>query len=272
MKDGSFQLESDNLKGPRPSWRAVVLGSCEGVLLLTNNYSRNDFMLWNPSNKAKTFFRFPYKFEPEKAIYGLAHDPGTNDFKVVIAYDTYYAVYSFNNNSWTDKMDFCYGSWNSDTAISADGVIYWHATSYPEGTDVEFIYFDPRNDEFKTLEKPVNIFKEFGNETMFWLGCVRDCLCLLCYMTFDQTELQIWKKEEGVNDNTWNKLMVIEHEKPMCTLYSPVFLSENNEIVFQLHQLGYFLRITLLTRRLLLNVENVRRLKRKQSEPLELQK
>ncbi|KAL3641887.1 hypothetical protein CASFOL_012702 [Castilleja foliolosa] len=277
-KDGSFQLESGNLKGPRPSWRTVVLGSCDGVLLLTNHYSCKSFMLWNPLTRSKAFFRFQYKFKPEKAIYGLVYIPGTNDFKAVIAYDNYYSVYSFDNKSWNHKCGFRYGSWNFTSTtgiwISADGVSYWLATD-PVSKGVEIIYFDPRDDDFK----PVGVLKEFGDVSKYWLDCVRDCLCLLYYTKFDQTKARMLKKEKGVNNVTWN---VIENEDPMGILFRPVRISEKKSIVLELDRIEWYSgvinytssQVTLIPCResLLLNIEKSRKGKRKQSEALELQK
>ncbi|KAL3641888.1 hypothetical protein CASFOL_012703 [Castilleja foliolosa] len=160
--------------------------------------------------------------------------------------------------------------------ISADGVIYWLATD-PVSKGVEIIYFDPRDDEFKTLEKPVNIIEEFKSVSVFWLDCVRECLCLLCYTTIDNTEVRTWKKEEGGNNVTWK---VIENEEPMGYLCRPVDISEKGMIVFELDRMEWYSeavyydssQVVLVPCResLLLNVEKSRRRKRKQSEPLGL--
>ncbi|GFP85254.1 hypothetical protein PHJA_000669100 [Phtheirospermum japonicum] len=113
------------------------------------------------------------------------------------------------------------------------------------------------------------------------------------HVRLDKTEFRIWKKEKGGDRNTWNERMVIENEKPLSMSFRPVCLLENNKILFQFVEWGRFLacspcektfekfadinhdplsqdKLFLCRESMMLNVENLRRPKRKLSEPLEL--
>ncbi|GFP85253.1 putative F-box protein at1g47790 [Phtheirospermum japonicum] len=231
-ENGQFQHQS-RLECPRPGWHDVCC-VCEGVVLVTD-HSCNTFMLWNPSTRKETMFWFPYKFENWPFKQGLCHDPTTGDFKVVLTSDKYYTVFSCKNNSWAGKRAFQYYSCRRDTdaGIFIDGVIYWVVMDRARNTR-EIIYFDPRDDDFKILEKPENIKDE-----LFYVVCLRGCLSLYYHTRSDKTAVQIWVKEKGRDRNTWNKLMMIENEEP-AEWFRPMCLFENNNILLRLEQWGRF--------------------------------
>ncbi|GFQ01015.1 F-box protein cpr30 [Phtheirospermum japonicum] len=228
---------------PRPGWHNVLC-TCEGVMLLTI-YSRDSyraFMLWNPSTRTESkLFSFPYKFQCRPAKHGLCHDPVTGDFKVVVAFDKHYAVYSCKDDAWSEPMDFRYScEMGATEGVFVDGVIYWVALDGEEEAcqSREIIYFDPKDDGFKKLEKPEDIIQGIGNG-VFNLVVLRGCLCLYGHTRSDKTAIRIWMKEKGQDRNAWTELMMIENEKP-DVWFKPMCLLENNtKILLELEREGF---------------------------------
>ncbi|KAL3620126.1 hypothetical protein CASFOL_035038 [Castilleja foliolosa] len=291
--DVRFQLQS-RLGYPRPGWHNVLC-TCDGVVLLTA-YSRNSyraFMLWNPTTQTEATFLFPYKFQARPAKHGLCHDPVTGEFKVVVACNKHYAVYSCNNNLWSEPRDFPYSCEMGDSeGLFVDGVIYWVALDEEGGfRSREIIYFDPRDDGFKKLEKPESMIR-YKIRKDFDLVVLRGCLCLygvaISDIIWDLTAIRIWIKEEGQDGIAWTELMMIESLhlgvwlRPMCSL-------ENDEILLELETDGFIVynprekmfrevfdnsdsdiqvKMVPCMETLLFPLENIRRPKRKRSKPL----
>ncbi|KAK6122592.1 hypothetical protein DH2020_043675 [Rehmannia glutinosa] len=233
VESRKFQYE-EKLEYPR-GWEDVLC-TCQGVTLLSN-YSYETYMLWNPSTRTESMFSFPYKFDQKyknrfesyPVKYGLCHDPTIDDFKVVIT---------------SEQMD---SGMDSDSGIFVDGAIYW--VGMIDGYyryNREIIYFDPRDDDFKILQKPPKNVKESEE---FSLICLRGCLCLYYYSitsdyTMDDTmdgivddtmdTYKIWIKEKGRDKNSWNKLMTIENVEPTTVWFTPLCLLENNTILIRL--------------------------------------
>ncbi|KAI3459629.1 hypothetical protein Pfo_016292 [Paulownia fortunei] len=206
-----------------PNGWDAVLCSCDCVLLVTD-FSYRTYMLWNPSSQTKTMFWFPYRFYEYPMKHGICHDPTIDDFKVVIASGKYYAVFSCKNKSWTKKKEFSYSSGTgTDSGLFVDGAIYWVST---HKNVREIIYFDPRDDEFKMLQKP----KHVKDSDEFFLVCLRGCLCLYC-KTGDETMVQFWMKEKGRDMNSWNELMTIENVQTPLSLFKPLYFVENKILI-----------------------------------------
>ncbi|KAL3655304.1 hypothetical protein CASFOL_001090 [Castilleja foliolosa] len=281
--DTSFQLES-SLVCPRPGFNDVLC-TCEGVVLLTacSRNSYKAFMLWNPSTRKEATFLFPYKFQHCPAKHGLCYDPVTGDFKVVVACNTHYAVYSCKNKLWSEPRDFPYScEMGNSEGLFVDGVIYWVVLDNEEVRSEEIVYFYPSDDSFKKLEKPKSMIH--GSE--FDLVVLRGCLCLY---TFDIGEIQIWIKEEGEDRIAWTELMSIESEqdvwfRPVCSLendkilldlefdgfvvYNPREKTFGEEFDYSFDHSSLHVQMVPCKETLLFPFEDMRRPKRKRSKPL----
>ncbi|KAL3632683.1 hypothetical protein CASFOL_025667 [Castilleja foliolosa] len=203
--------------------KIAVSCTCEGVVLLTDD-SNARYTLWNPSTQTKTEFLCPYTFQHSTRNW-LCYDPITDDFKVVVVSWGSYTVYSCKNKSWSPKgkrVPYCLrGRSTSSLGVSADGAVYWVADSK------NITWFDPRDDEFKTLQKPEYVKDKDG----FNLVCLRGRLCLYCNVRDQETAVKIWKKDKGLDASCWEELVKIEikNEKQMPIVsFKPLCLVENN--------------------------------------------
>ncbi|EYU32712.1 hypothetical protein MIMGU_mgv1a020877mg, partial [Erythranthe guttata] len=134
-----------------------VLGECNGVLLLNENlHARKEYAFWNPSTRRQAHFSSPYIRDQFKPVtHGICYDPITDDFKAVMIAKESYRIYSCKNNSWTEKKGigqfyFCMVGWG----VFADGAIYWVLGELDNNWIIQLVYFDPRTDELKRLQKP----------------------------------------------------------------------------------------------------------------------
>ncbi|KAI3459628.1 hypothetical protein Pfo_016291 [Paulownia fortunei] len=220
LEGRKFQAETV-LEAPY-GWAAVVC-SCDGVLLLSD-FSDRTYVLWNPCSRTETMFSFPYCFDDYRISYGICHDL---DFKVVIISLTYYAVFSCKNKSWTERKEFSYrGGIISDSGLSVNGAIYWIWTTYK--CIKEIMYFDPRDEKFKMLQKPESV----KDSDDFNLVCLSGCLCLY-FQRGDEKMVQILVKEKGRDRNCWNELITIENvEKPIWSF--KLLGSIENKILIEL--------------------------------------
>ncbi|EYU40582.1 hypothetical protein MIMGU_mgv1a025106mg [Erythranthe guttata] len=183
---------------------ATVLCFCEGLILISDLSNKN-FALWNPSTRTHTYFQAT--FYCGEAAFGICHDPITDDFKVVIAKSYDYSVYSCNNNSWTmleKRYETKYNDYRVEygLGVCVDGVSYWASTHKPQ-----IVYYDPRDDEFKILEKP-----EILNDTKsIHVVELMGCLGMYCYKGSNETSVRIWTKGKGIDNHSWNELVNVEN-------------------------------------------------------------
>ncbi|PHT97606.1 hypothetical protein BC332_33467 [Capsicum chinense] len=189
---------------PKKFRKAIVLSSCDGLLLL-----RNPTVLWNPSTGEYQTLTCPYfnykgKVRVPNAC-GLCYDSSVDDYKVILIYKSSYALYSLNNDCWAKKQ------------IPLRGV-----TS-------TIIYFDEKSDELKELPLP-----DFVREDdCFGLTTLKSCLSF--YGGNDKSlVLDIWIMER---DGSWKWLMNVCNLPCICEKFIEDIVllgcTRNGEIVFQ---------------------------------------
>ncbi|PHT96821.1 hypothetical protein BC332_34251 [Capsicum chinense] len=92
--------------------RAEVWCLCDGLVLLRNPRAYKNYVLWNPSTREYRAISCPdnhlnYNEEPRRVrACGLCYDSSVGDYKVILIYDLFYAVYSLIRDSWTTKTSF----------------------------------------------------------------------------------------------------------------------------------------------------------------------
>ncbi|EYU31549.1 hypothetical protein MIMGU_mgv1a020639mg, partial [Erythranthe guttata] len=153
----------------------MILCECNGVLLVgdsTYKCSRK-YVLWNPSTRKEIYFDCPCAlFDKDEMLNpGICYDPITGDFKVVLIGSGSYAIYSCKNNSWTEKKLGIRYTGTTCHGIFVDGATYWRLFHYNEN-NAELLYFDPRTDELKTLQKPEQV-KYDGGSVFIGVACLR---------------------------------------------------------------------------------------------------
>ncbi|EYU29052.1 hypothetical protein MIMGU_mgv1a025814mg [Erythranthe guttata] len=208
----------------------LVLCFCDGILLLTSrSYQR--LVLWNPSTR--TAEKLWHRKGCSKASFGLCRDPNTDDFKVVVADWYHYSVYSCKKKSWIMmkkeyEIEYTGLGFNprntSPKGVCVDGVSYW---VWSRPTVTKIVYYDPRDDKFKFLHLPENV----DGCKIIHLVNVRGSLCMYCNFY----KVRIYTKENGVDNNSWNELIMVEYKMPiwlslkLCSVGNKIVFHENHD-------------------------------------------
>ncbi|KAL3628311.1 hypothetical protein CASFOL_027357 [Castilleja foliolosa] len=179
---------------------------CHGLVLLADEYS-NSYTMWIPSTRTET--KIHVGLPTTCGSSGLSYDPITDDVKVVIVFCIdYIFVYSckYESSSFfrAKPNDGDHGRFEEKKGVCVDGAIYWvwsyHNVKY-------LIYFDPRDNQFKFLQKP----KDAKQSKMFFMADLGGFLCLRCEGQENETTVKIWIKEKGIDNNSWNYLIAIDN-------------------------------------------------------------
>ncbi|EYU29051.1 hypothetical protein MIMGU_mgv1a023087mg [Erythranthe guttata] len=204
----------------------LVLCFCDGILLLTN-HSYQRLVLWNPSTR--TAEKLWHRNGCSKASFGLCRDPNTDDFKVVVADWYHYSVYSCKNKSWimlTKNYEIestGLGLMNRNPkGLCVNGASYW-VWSFENATKI--MYYDPRDDKFKMLDKPEKI----DDRKLIFLVNLRGSLCLYCnFHGIEKNTVRIWEKENGIDNNSWKELITIKYHKvSVFSVLQPLCFNQN---------------------------------------------
>ncbi|KAK4736975.1 hypothetical protein R3W88_000672 [Solanum pinnatisectum] len=225
-------MENQLIKFPLKRFqRAIVLCSCDGLVLLKNPKAYKNYALWNPSTR----YQYRTLTCPHNHLYynnlprrmsacGLCYDSSVDDYKVILIYDLYYVIYSLNNNSWTRKTDIV------SSGISLEGCVFWsgEVRLFVDGPST-IIYFDVKSDEMKSLPTPDFV----GENDCFFLTSIKDCLSLYGG-NIHSVVLDIWIMQQ---DESWKLLMSISNLPSICkkVVQDRVLLggTRNGEVVFQ---------------------------------------
>ncbi|XP_012832951.1 PREDICTED: F-box protein CPR30-like [Erythranthe guttata] len=209
-----------------------VLCFCDG-LLLVSRFLSGAIALWNTSTRTIEKISLPYSCYGSS--YGVCRDPITDDFKVVILSYSYYTVYSCKNNSWKKKMkyeciEYFYSGYSYTSimdgcpGVCVDGASYWVVEK-----SKRIMYFDPRDDKFKILQKPESIADDDVSKSIFLVD-LGGSLCLYCNGR-DATRVTIWAKEKGIDSNSWKKLVTIRNVETSIKLFEPQCFVGNKIVI-----------------------------------------
>ncbi|KAM3249692.1 hypothetical protein P3L10_011462 [Capsicum annuum] len=225
--------------------RAEVWCLCDGLVLLRNPRAYKNYVLWNPSTREYRAISCPdnhlnYNEEPRRVrACGLCYDSSVGDYKVILIYDLFYAVYSLIRDSWTTKTSFpcpvlplLPGDLIS-FGISTAGCVFWSLINGKIQLFVDrastIIYFDVKSDGVKNLSTPDFV----GENDFFYLASVKGCLSLYG-SRIESKELNIWIMEQ---DGSWKWLMNICNLPYICKTFVQdrelLGCTRNGDIVFQ---------------------------------------
>ncbi|XP_012857691.1 PREDICTED: putative F-box protein At1g47390 [Erythranthe guttata] len=218
-----------------------ILCECNGVLLLTSIHGEfneyDTYALWNPSTRSQMFVINRCEFNEDHEVdCGICYDQITGDFKVVIVYATKYAIYSCNNNSWTEKYlgtKFYSILGTPGAAIFVDGATYWILGVESRNiSGTQLVYFDPRTDKLKILKKPEQL-----SDDKFHLinkASLGGRLCLYHY-NYNENSIQIWIKEKGIdvgeNSTHWKEFMTIGNFRVPFLWITPICFVGNKVVI-----------------------------------------
>ncbi|XP_057810889.1 F-box protein At1g11270-like [Salvia miltiorrhiza] len=139
---------------------ADVMCHCDGLYVLW--CSDRGYALWNPSRRSYKMLNYQqYRFDHDQLMCGICYDPLVEDYNVVMADSTHYAVFHCRRNCWSDLKELNLSitiRYDVDDASGLplkNGSIYWLRCVWGEGEVLryEIVYFDGRDEEMKILCK-----------------------------------------------------------------------------------------------------------------------
>ncbi|XP_012853650.1 PREDICTED: F-box/kelch-repeat protein At3g06240-like [Erythranthe guttata] len=223
-KSDAGKISEENI----PNGYNSILCECNGVLLLGNHVK---YALWNPSIRCEMFLIYKYEFHEDYIVdCGICYDQITGDFKVVFIFPTKYAIYSSNNNSLTKKnLGTNYHTIDgtgSGLGIFVDGATYWILSD--DTISIHLVYFDPRTDEIKRLQKPEQRQSDDDKFQLMNIASLRGRLCLYFYNK-EERIAQIWMKEKGIDK--WKEFITFHNFEAPYKLSRPICLVENKVVI-----------------------------------------
>ncbi|XP_059275484.1 F-box protein CPR1-like [Lycium ferocissimum] len=210
-----------------------VLGSCRGLLLISNNL--NDNGVWNlytkmfrklPVCDINPSRRTPCGQGPGLAQIcgGFGYDDSTDDYKAVKIDQWYHPddepslvsatmVYSLKLGVWKNVQDCPYWLIKEDNGTFVGGALNWIATEEPlvRGSPVILVGLNLVSERFEEVLFPENLGKPLKSN----LAELGECICLvLGYVTnarnYVLDHVDVWvMKEYGVKES-WVKLFSVE--------------------------------------------------------------
>jgi F-box interacting protein len=208
----------------------LIFGSCNGLLCVFQP-GENSLILWNPcmNLKSETSITFVSPFGENGFI--SYHGFGCYDYDqdhvkyklLIVSYnvddfsETVTRIYTSGEDSWRTIQDFPYGSSSADEnrylGKFVSGNLNWLAKKEDGDIKQEIILsFDIEKETFGEVLLPQLDGEDVRNDI---LDVVGNCLCLCC--DYIKTHWVVWlMKEYGVAES-WTKLMIIHHFKPILT-------------------------------------------------------
>ncbi|KAL8503870.1 hypothetical protein ACS0TY_022552 [Phlomoides rotata] len=226
-----------------------VLCHCDGLYLkcFDSHGDVKAYVLWNPSCRAYREFWSPITFDDGAPHYGIYYNPMMRDYKVVMANEKRYAVFSCRNNKWSKvkrrKGFYCSGEVLD--GVSLNGSFYWLGTKeVGEGVfELEITCFDWKDEKFKKVPMP----DCKGKSVWYYLTSSGSHLCMFGTRTRKTNdrcnEMSIWKKASGDKNDSWMEFNVQLQFVPK-NFTSPCFICWLNEgeFIFDINRKSnYFL-------------------------------
>ncbi|KAK8630315.1 hypothetical protein V6N13_079113 [Hibiscus sabdariffa] len=222
-----------------------IWGSCNGLLALYNG--GEEMALWNPSTRKSqmlsfTEIEFPRYFcLTQFIVYGLGHDPISDDYKLIQMVQLYdeedndsfvseVKVYSLRTNSWRRIKDFpFYLKYRRAYGVLANNALHWVVSKRPESDTRSFVVaFDLGTEEYRVVELPDCLDQGFHMNVRSMGGS----LCLIANY-WKVHVVDIWvMKEYGVKES-WIKLVSVDQSK-LVSLFEfvlPLAFSKNGDRV-----------------------------------------
>lgn len=223
------------MQNPYP--RLSLVGCCNGLFCILEG--SHDLILWNPSTRKSK--KLPYSgadtFRFRYFKYGFGYDESRDDYKVVemccfyrygVNIETVINVYSLRTNSWRRIQDYKQGGLiTSPFGVFVNGALHW-LVHFKTGFNISWGILSLNVTEEESYGEIMQPEYENGSFTLT-LGVLEGCLCVFC--NYDQFRMDVWlMKEYGVKES-WIKLVSITHIIGSKGQVSPLFVSEDCEIL-----------------------------------------
>ncbi|XP_055812006.1 putative F-box protein At3g16210 [Solanum dulcamara] len=220
-----------------------ALCSCDGLVLLKSHLAYKLYTLWNPYTNEYGIYECPY-VKPYSGTTphacGFCYDSDVDDYKVILIYRSFYAVFYVTRNSWGKRsslhiQELNVRSWECSPGINIEGRVFWSIDwriHHLVGQTSKIIYFDVKSDELKELPKPDFIDE---NTRLYRLTSFKGHIGLYGGLISSKT-FDLWIMEQ----DEWRLSMTIN-----CNIYCERFImnsvllaecTNHDEILFQIRK------------------------------------
>ncbi|KAK7391198.1 hypothetical protein VNO78_19610 [Psophocarpus tetragonolobus] len=221
----------------------TILGSCNGLLCLSDLYKRHVILL-NPSTRLQSQ-RFPISVLPQPSLshYGFGYDHVNDKYKLLVAdfTQTVTKIYTFGSSSNSNSnsnccrviQNFpCHLTKRAGKFVS--GTLNWMAKREEHGCERRMILsFDLGKETYGEVLLPEGERDRICSPLLDVLHC---CLCV-CFSDCKKGHWVVWlMKEYGVH-HSWTKLMVIPYINHgiirWSYMFAPLCISENSVLLLK---------------------------------------
>ncbi|EYU30496.1 hypothetical protein MIMGU_mgv11b020874mg [Erythranthe guttata] len=224
----------------------TVLCYCDGLALIRYpKLHHNSYLLYNLSTGTHVDFSCPHEiYYRDGTVYGICHDPSTNDYKVVVINKKHYAVYYCRSMRWgalketPDELrsrGLILGK-----GVSLNGDLYFVFKSRQDwGYGIKIVGFDPTREYFTEFPEPRYVKKD---SVFMYMTCLEGYL----YLCFDHKHCQMIKVQGDQADQEEEQEWIeFDGEPPFSErvkddLYSTTTTREDETIFFKC---GYTMKI-----------------------------
>ncbi|KAM0960275.1 hypothetical protein ACFX2J_025112 [Malus domestica] len=225
-----------------------IVGSCNGLLLLSDDYhaETNTLILWNPS--IRKFVSLPKPHEPTSPyypVYGFGFDSKKNDYKVVrlvyLRQDDQgqacpeVSLYSLNSGSWktisatAPNYVIAQTFWSQ---VFIKGAVHWIASHRKEnGLRNVILSFDVSGETFKEIQLPEDLPRQFYN-----ISAAGKSIAVKHY---EENTHSIWiMREYGVVDSWTKKFSIDRNVTPNFLVIQIMGCRKNGEFLLEMYDHG----------------------------------
>ncbi|KAL8503867.1 hypothetical protein ACS0TY_022549 [Phlomoides rotata] len=227
-----------------------VLCHCDGLyfkIFQTFDVDQKEFVLWNPSRRAYREIWPPINFDDGALHYGIYYNPMMRDYKVVIADEKRYAVFSCRYNKWSKVKRKKGISWSHEVVdgVSLNGSFYWLGYKIVGEIflQLQITCFDWKDEKFKKLPLPnckgkhlwSNLNSSGGHLCMFGTSIMEN--------NESCNEMSIWKKASSDEKDPWMEFKVqLQFGPQYFTMPSPICWLNEGEIMLDINcKINYFI-------------------------------
>ncbi|MCE0482007.1 hypothetical protein HAX54_040308 [Datura stramonium] len=236
--DSSQQAQELEYPLEQPYGPIQVIGSCHGLLFISNNTSDNG--LWNPSTKMyRKLERFcdihppstpPPQGQDDYIVFtqicgGLGYDSSGDDYKADV---------------WKNGQECPYWLVKEDFGTFAAGALHWIASEEPRGPLI-LASLNLESERYEQVPYPENLGKPFRLN----LAALGECLCLLAasgHVTRTDANymldyIDIWMMTDYGVKQSWVKLFTVEQldgRQPFSYLRPIAYSMTGREVLLEM--------------------------------------
>ncbi|KAL7102109.1 hypothetical protein ACP275_08G098900 [Erythranthe tilingii] len=194
----------------------LIVGSCNGLILININKSSKKLLLWNPLTKEVNDNTPPPCFDDKDqvpSVYGFGYDEAQDAYKVVcveLSFKCPYAahMYSFKTGSWKKIGNFDKGFLDEDHAKFVNGRFHWLAwttTRFAYRGFFEIVSLDLAEEKYESIGGPKCFSNHNGSNHILKLEELGGFLSLVVTMRYEH-DVNVWAMMEYGNAESWTKV------------------------------------------------------------------